>query len=538
MRQLTLAAVLLFTLHSAGAPPLRAQPAARPKLVVFIVVDQMRADYPVRYAGLLQNGLKRLTTQGAWYTKAAFPYFSTLTCVGHSSIATGVLPYRHGMIGNAWYDRASGKAVTCNSDPDSTDIMYGTASGGTGDSGKNLMVPTLADVMGKTLHARVATMSMKARSAIGLAGHKADFVAWFGDRNVWETSSAFTKSPVPWFVAFLKGNPAVRDAGKTWQRRLPAERYQYDDDAPGEKGSGGWGAKFPHALGDAGDAAYYAHWMQSPYLDDFLGEMAATAVDQMHLGTENRTDFLGVSFSALDSVGHGYGPRSHEIQDMLVRLDANIGRLLDHLDKKVGAGNYVVAMSSDHGVMDLPEQNTAGGRQSAAAVRAAIDGALTQAFGGDTSFIAAISGAEVYFKPGIYDRLKAAPATLAAARTALMALPGVAGVLTSDDVSTPEARRSTDPQVRAVALSYYPGRSGDLTVVVKENWIMPAIGTTHGTLYDYDQHVPLILYGAGIRPGIHEEPVTPLDLAVTIASMVGVQLPSPDGQVLTSALAK
>ena len=119
-----------------------------------------------------------------------------------------------------------------------------------------------------------------------------------------------------------------------------------------------------------------------------------------------------------------------------------------------------------------------------------------------------------------------------------MALPGVARVLTSDDVSTPEARRSDDPQVRAVALSYYPGRSGDLTVIVKENWIMTATGTTHGTLYDYDRRVPVILYGSGIRPGIHEEPATPSDLAVTIASMLGVELPSPDGQVLTGALTK
>jgi len=538
MRQFTLAAVLLLSLGSTGAAPLGAQPAARPKLVVFIVVDQLRADYPVRYAGLLEKGLKRLTTQGAWYTNAAYPYFSTITCVGHNSIGTGTLPYRHGMIGNQWYDRASGKAVTCNSDPDTTDIIYGTLSGGTGDSAKNLKVPTLAEVMGKTLRSRVATMSMKARSAIGLAGHKGDFVTWFGDRNVWETSSVFTKAPVPWFVAFLKGNPPERDAGKTWERTLPAERYQYDDDAPGERGSGGWGAKFPHPMGAAGDTAYYAHWMQSPYLDEFLGEMAATAVDEMKLGTENRTDFLGVSFSSLDSVGHGFGPRSHEIQDMLVRLDATIGKLLDHLDKKVGAGNYVVAMSSDHGVMELPEQGTGGGRQPAAAVRAALDGAMTRAYGGDASFIAAINGAEVYLKPGVYDRLKKDPATLQAAREAVTALPGVARVLTSDDVSSPEARRSDDPQVRAVALSYYPGRSGDLIVIVKENWIMPATGTTHGTMYAYDQRVPVILYGSGIRPGIHEEPATPLDLSVTIASMVGVQLPSPDGQVLTGALAK
>jgi predicted AlkP superfamily pyrophosphatase or phosphodiesterase len=538
MRQLTLAAVLLLTLHSTGAPPFDAQAAARPKLVVFLVVDQMRADYPVRYANLLQHGLKRLTTQGAWYTNAAYPYYSTVTCVGHTSIGTGTLPYRHGMIANTWYDRATAKAVTCNSDPDSTDVSYATASPAAGDSARNMMVPTLAEMMGKTLHSHVAAMSMKARSAIGLAGHKGDFVTWFGDRNAWDTSSAFTKKPVPWFAGFLKENPAERDAEKTWERTLPVERYQYDDDAPGERGSAGWGATFPHPLGAAGNAAYYAHWMQSPYLDEYLGEMAAAAVDQMHLGTENRTDFLGVSFSSLDPVGHAFGPRSHEVQDMLVRLDATIGKLLDHLDTKVGAGNYVVAMSADHGVADLPEQTPAGGRQSATTVRAALDAALTPAFGGGASFIAAISGSEVYFKPGIYDRLKKDAATLQAARAAVMALTGIARVLTSGEIATPEARRSTDPQIRAAALSYFPGRSGDLTVLVKEHWIMTATGTTHGTSYDYDRRVPVILYGAGIQPGVQEEAAMPLDLAVTIASLVGVGLPSADGRVLTSALKK
>lgn len=278
--------------------------------------------------------------------------------------------------------------------------------------------------------------------------------------------------------------------------------------------------------------------MQSPFLDAYLGEMAAAAVDEMHLGTENRTDFLGVSFSSLDSVGHGFGPRSHEVQDMLVRLDITIGRLLDHLDKKVGAGNYVVAMTADHGVADLPEQNPSGGRQPAAAIRAALDAALTPILGGDTSFVATLSGGDVYFTPGAYDRIKRDPAALRAARTTVGALPGVARVFTSDELSTPEARRSTDPLIRAAALSYFPGRSGDMTVLVKENWILTATGTTHGTLYDYDRRVPVILYGAGIAPGVREEAATPSDLAVTVAALVGVTLPSPDGQILTRALRK
>lgn len=538
MRALTLAAVVLLTLTTTGTPPLAAQAAPRPKLVVFIVVDQLRADYPVRYAGLLQHGLKRLTTQGAWFTNAAYPYLTTVTCVGHNSIGTGTLPWKHGMISNAWYDRATAENVTCTGDPDTTDISYASAAPGAGDSATRLLVPTLAEVMGKSLKSRVAAMSYKARSAIGLAGHHGDFVTWFGDRNSWETSTAFAKSPAPWFVAFLKGNPPDRDAGKIWERSLPPERYQYVDEGAGERGSGGWGATFPHPLGAAGDAAYYPHWVQSPYLDAFLGEMAAAAVNEMDLGTGNRTDYLGVSFSSLDSVGHGYGPRSHEVQDMLVRLDVTIGKLLDHLDKKVGAGNYVVALSADHGVADLPEQNPGGGRQPATAIRVALDNALTPILGGEVSFIAAISGADVYFKPGVYDRIKANPAALAAARTAVTALPGIARVFTSDELSTPDARGSADAATRAAALSHYPGRSGDLTVLVKPHWMMSASGTTHGTLYDYDQRVPVVLYGAGIQPGIREEAATPSDLAVTVAAMVGVTLPAADGRVLAGALKK
>jgi hypothetical protein len=161
---------------------------------------------------------------------------------------------------------------------------------------------------------------------------------------------------------------------------------------------------------------------------------------------------------------------------------------------------------------------------------------MKPALGGDGAYVAAISGGDVYFKPGIYERLKTDPATVKAVMDAATALPGVTRVFTCDEISTAAARTSTDPQVRAAALSYFPGRSGDLTVLVKENWIMPAVGTTHGTLYDYDQRVPVILYGAGIPPGVREEPAMPADLAVTVASLVGVTLPSPDGRVLTGAL--
>ena len=535
MRLAAAAVALLMTLHAPQAA-VQAQPA-RPKLVVFVVVDQLRADYLTRYGDTVQHGLKRLTKDGAWFRNGAYPYLLTVTCAGHVTIGTGTLPYKHGMIGNAWFDRATERSVACTADPKSQEVSYATSQGA-GDSAVWMMTPTLAEVMRTSLGSRVATMAMKARSAIGLAGHSGDFVTWFGDRNVWETSSAFTPSPIGWFVGHLKGNPIDRDSEKTWERTLPLDRYQYSDDGTGERGAAGWGPTFPHPLGRAGDNAYIAHWAQSPFADEYLERMAEAAVTEMKLGLEDRTDFLGVSFSALDSVGHAFGPRSHEVQDTLARLDRTLGRFLDFLDEKVGKGNYVLAFSADHGVADIPEQVPGGGRTTMLAIRTAVDSLLKPALGGEGPFIAGSSGGEIYFKPGVWDRVKSDRALLSSVTKTLGNMSGIARVITSDEISTAAARTSKDAQIRTAALSYFPGRSGDLLVVPKENWLLTGAGTTHGSWYPYDQRVPVLLFGAGIQSGTRNDAATPADLAATVAAIVGVTLPSPDGRVLTQALKK
>jgi predicted AlkP superfamily pyrophosphatase or phosphodiesterase len=381
-------------------------------------------------------------------------------------------------------------------------------------------------------------MALKPRSAIGLAGHAADAVIWLDDRGAWETSTAFTAEPLGWVAAFVKGNPIDRDAGKTWERALPEARYQGADDAPGEGRSNGWTTAFPHPLGAAGDPAFYAHWTLSPFADDYIEEMAEAAVDAVGLGAGASTDFLGVSFSTLDLIGHTFGPRSHEVQDDLVHLDRAIGRLLDHLDQKVGAGNYVLVLSADHGVADIPDQVEGGGRVIGSVLSGSIDAVLKGAGYGDGPFVAAIAGSDVYLKPGAYDRLRGDAATRQKLVEAMTKLSGVARVLTADDVTAPAARESADAQVRATALSFYPGRSGDLIVIPKENWIMGAIVTTHGTLHPYDQKVPLILFGSGVRAGVRTEAATPADIAPTLAALAGVTLAPVDGHVLSAALGK
>jgi predicted AlkP superfamily pyrophosphatase or phosphodiesterase len=529
-------AFLLSLVLAAPAVPGSAQ-AAKPKLLVVVVVDQMRADYLVRYAGLFDQGLKRLTRDGAWFQNAAYPYLETLTCVGHTTIGTGTLPWNHGVIQNAWYDRASGRSVTCTQDPEVTGVGYGRITG-TGESAHRMLRPSLAETMKKTAGARVVTMSLKPRSAIGLAGHAADAVLWLDDRGAWQTSGAYTGEPLAWVTNFIRANPLDRDAGKSWTRALPAERYDGPDEPPGEKGPTGWSAPFPHELGPASDRLYYAHWTTSPYADQYLAQMAEGAIDALGLGQRDATDFLGVSFSTLDLVGHSFGPRSHEVQDVLVGLDRTLGRFLDALDRKVGAGNYVLALSADHGVADVPDQTTDGGRVLATVLTGAIDAVLKGASYGEGPFVAATAGADIYLKPGIYDRLRADGATLEAVRTAMARLSGVARVLTADEVSPAAARQSGDAQIRAAALSYFPGRSGDLFVITKPAWFIGNAVATHGTLHPYDQRVPVLFFGAGVKPGAHPDAATPADIAPTLAAIAGVPLGPVDGHVLTAAVRK
>ncbi len=266
----------------------------------------------------------------------------------------------------------------------------------------------------------------------------------------------------------------------------------------------GWGLTFPHALRGKGgtseaDDEFYGQWSSSPFAETYLTKLAETAVDALHLGRGPGTDYLGVSYSSVDYVGHEFGPRSWEIQDVLVRLDRDLGELFVFLDKTVGRGNYVVALSADHGVVPIPEDlekaGMAGGVLHLKEVQERMEKALD-----DLNYpkpaIARMVGNEVYFAPGIYDRLKADPAGLHAAVAAGEAGPGVATIYAAEEVQGRPATQN--PTLSAMANSYFAGRSGDLFVVPKPYWLMDGTpvgkprdyGTGHGAPYNYDQHVP------------------------------------------------
>jgi predicted AlkP superfamily pyrophosphatase or phosphodiesterase len=523
--------------------------AERPKLVVMIVVDQMRGDYVDKFRGQWKGGLKRLVEEGAWFRDAAYPYAATETCVGHATISTGAFPATHGMIANGWWDREQQKMVTCTADAKAKNLGYGGASVKGGDSAVRMSVPAFAEELkfqsgGAT---RVVTFSLKARAAITMAGHKADAATWLDSKTgAWETSNAY--GTLPFIEDYAKAHPVGQDYGKTWALSLPENQYFYDEKATGAVPAAGWELTFPHALRGAGaepDEAFIEEWSASPFADTYLTRLAETAVDSLGLGKSGGTDYLGVSYSSVDYVGHAFGPRSWEMQDILVRLDKDLGELLEHLDKKVGRGNYVLALSADHGVVPVPEDMQKTGADAGVLHLPELQERMEKAlepFNYGKPAIAGISGSDVYFSTGIYERLKGDAAAMRAVLDAAQLQPGVAGVYRAEQL---EDRPATGSALRnAFAAGYFTGRSGDLLIVPKAYWLLDSTpmgkerknGTGHGTPYNYDQHVPLLLVGYGIEPGEYYGHATPADIAPTLASLCGITLAPRDGRVLGEAL--
>jgi arylsulfatase A-like enzyme len=524
------------------APAPRPAAVDPPKLVVIIVVDQMRADYVERFKSDWTAGLKRLVTDGAWFTRAAYPYLLTITCPGHATISTGTFPSTHGVFSNQWWDRESGRQVQCADDPSATNFGY-DGPGKDHNSGYRLKVQTLADRLRAERSAHVVTLSAKARSAIMLAGHGGNAVTWLSEASdTWLTSSAFASAPVPEVARFIAAHPVAADFGKSWTPSLPVTRDPNLDAAPGEHPPAGWTSTFPHVLkgtSEKPDAPFRAQWDTSPFADAYLAAMAASLVDQFHLGAHDGVDLLGVSFTGLDRVGHKFGPRSQEVREHLAHLDATLGALFEHLDRAVGRERYVVALSSDHGVTPIPEQLVAehvdAGRIQASQIVERVEALLAPALGTGAN-VSRLDGRDgnLYFAKGVYERLRASPRLLDRVVRAIASAPGVKHVFRSEQLKG--ARHDADPWRRAAALSYVEGRSGDLVLAPRPGWVASTEAAAHGTASADDQRVPILLMGYGIKAGRYDQPVTPADIAPTLAALCGVTLPQAEGRALGVAL--
>jgi len=525
--------VLLTVVIAIAVLHLHAQTA--PRLIVVLVVDQLRADYLQTFERHWRGGFRSLLDEGLVFENARYPYLGTVTCAGHSTIGTGTLPHTHGMTNNAWWDRASRRVVGCTADPDSPDITYGRPVR-LGNSGRAILVPTLADELrAQKPGSRVVAISLKARSAIGLAGHGGDAVVWFDDAaGSFATSKAYAQEPVPAVKAFITDHPFERDNGRAWELSAPANTYLMRDAGVGERPPAPWSGLFPHPIAgrNGDDAQFFNLWQATPLADAYLEKMAESLIDSFALGQRDTTDFLGIGFSTLDEVGHSFGPESREIEDILRQLDVTLQRLIAHLDAKVGRSGYVLALSADHGVAPIAVAPR-GGRIANEDVRERINETLSDQFGAlaQGSYVESASFTDVFLAPDVLDRLVRTPATMAALERALKAIPGIERVLRADQLSDV----SSDPVVRSASLSYRAGRSGDLILVPRKYWYFSGRnggGTTHGTLHDYDQHVPVIFFGGGVGHRRDRSAATPADIAPTLAHLTGIRLSKAEGRSL------
>jgi len=540
---LSAAAITLGVFHAPIAAQRPPSGDRAPKLIVLIAVDQMRGDYVERFQHQWTHGLHRLVSQGAWFRQATYPYANTVTCAGHSTIGTGTIPSVHGMILNAWWDRASRKTVNCVDDETASTISYGKPVPTIGESLATLRTTTLADELRAQLSpsGRVIGFSLKARSVITLSGRRPAAVAWFDDLGTWVTSSAFSKAAVPEIADFIARNPVERDFGRTWDRALPRDAYLFDDPALGVHPTKGMTNALPHLLKGTAvepDQQFYDQWQTSPMIDDYIARMALDVAERLKIGKTPTTDMIALSFSALDKVGHDFGPHSHEVQDVMIRLDRTLGDFFAGLDRLIGLDNYTVAFSADHGVAPFPERSLAEGLDAGRVMPAAFTGQVEKILGealGPGTWVDRFLHTDFYLAPGAYDKLIAQPSALERVRTAIRALPGIRDVYTRDDLIAD--RFDDDPMGRKIAHSFLAARSGDLVVSVKPYWIIQATGTTHGTAFGYDAHVPLILMGKGIVRGEYLAPAEPTDIAPTLAFLASVTLPNVRGRVLTEALA-
>jgi hypothetical protein len=520
-------ATVLALVSIAAALPVAAPPdTSGIKLVLLIAVDQFRYDYLTRFRSDYTDGLRRLLTDGAVFTNANLEHYPTVTAIGHATMLTGAIPAVSGIIGNDWFDRDIGATVQSITDNTVRPIGSPTAPLA---SPRRLLVSTVGDELkmssrhpkGSPEAPKVIGMSLKDRSAILPAGRGADASYWWDTKSgSFVTSTYYVKEAPQWLTAFNDRKIADTHAGQTWTV-LPAPSRVLK--------------KMP---AEAGPPLYEAVY-GSPFGNELLLKFAEEVLTRERLGQRNATDLLSVSFSSNDSVGHTFGPDSAQVHDIAVRTDRTIGQLLARVDKAVGLQHTLVALTADHGVAPVPEtlqeRSLPGGRLTNKDLFDPIQQALAARFG-EGKWILATAGSSPYLNYELIAKLQLDPVEVRrVAAAAAAAVPHVTRVYTRDQLLRGEV--ANDRIGNRVLRGFNAQRSGDLEIIFEPYWMRQAQGTTHGTPYNYDAHIPLILMGRYIKPGTYSANVALNDLAPTLSTILNVEIPSGSaGRVLTEAL--
>jgi predicted AlkP superfamily pyrophosphatase or phosphodiesterase len=509
---------------------LGAAPAPRPRLVVVITVDQLRPDYLERYRSQLLSGLVDLLRQGAYFTDAYQDHAVTETAPGHATVLSGRWPAHTGIISN---------------DAGVNDATPLLEVKGPGASPARFRGTTWFDwLKAAEPNARALSVSKKDRGAILPIGRAREHVYWY-QSGIFTTSRYYADELPGWVRAFNARRIPFRAAGRVWRLLLPERAYTEPDSVPYE--NGGSDFTFPHRLPD--DSAQAAAALaRIPTMDSLTLAFALEGVRMLQLGGRGATDLLAVALSATDAVGHDYGPDSREIHDQVLRLDRYLGRFLHQLFLRYGKGNVVVVLTADHGVTPLPERSRALGRPGAVRVipdtivrdvNAGLDAQVGAAGGGDGGDWIAFESGMLFVRDraSLSSRGVNVDSVIADVAARLSALKGVARVDRPSDLAL---RDTTDAVVRRWRHTLPPHAGVELVATLEPYSTWSYEGgpvAMHGQPNEFDTRVPIILWGRGIRPGRYHNRANTVDIAPTLARLLGLTPAEPvDGRVLTEAL--
>lgn len=533
--------------------PARAAETPQPKLIVAILVDQLRFDYLERYrTQYVERGFRLLTDDGAFMTFAHYDYFPTVTAPGHASVFSGAPPAIHGIIGNDWFDKRTRKSLYCCADPTVTGI--GTTAKEGQMSPRNFIGGNFADELRLRFRSKVVGISMKDRGAIFPAGKRPTGAYWFEAKSGSFITSSYYLAELPAWVRDFNGRKrAAEFLGQVWDRLLDAEAYERADDLVGEGNLAGEKKPiFPHTVAfpkPSADATAKPapldceNILATPFSNQLLAEFARAAIEGERLGEGDGPDLLTVSFSAIDVCGHRFGPYSQEVQDITLRLDRQLAELFDYLEKRFGLANVVITLTADHGVMPAPEfaaaQGLDGQRTDEVALMSDLLAKLSERFGSASLLLSKrLYAGNLYFNhDALRERQIAAVELADFIREWALATGKFQACYSREQLLD---GRTPGPLGQRAFNGYNAERSGDV-VLINKPFMIPGTGktgTTHGSPYSYDTHVPVIFRGTAFQPGRYAEKFNISDFVPTLCAALRMTEPAGSiGKPFVEALA-
>lgn len=520
------------------------QAQERPKLVIGIVVDQMKMEYLYRFSDdFSPNGFKRLMGDGYTFHNMHYNYMPTYTAPGHASVFTGATPSVHGIVGNEWFNKAIGKEVYCTDDASVKTIGNGTENEGK-MSPKMLQATTITDELrlATNFKGKVIGMSIKDRGAILPAGHFANWAFWYSKTGSFISSSFYGNELPAWATNFNNEKNYEKYANSGWSLLKPKEVYNESlpDDNPYEGKLNKKAPFFPYNMKEMLNEGGAGILRASPYGNNLLADFALKAIEKEQLGKDDITDFLTVSFSSTDYIGHTFGPRSIELQDTYLRLDLTIATMLEYLDTNVGKGNYLIFLTADHAgaenVNHLKDNKYDVENVSEKNIEQAIAEFTKTYFGDD--LLLNYSNYNVFLNK---EKIKAKGLELIKVKQAvkefLYTQKQVKRVYDEEDIMKGSV---TDNYLNFVAKGYDPTQNGELILIDKPGYMeYIGTGTSHGTPHTYDTHVPCIFYGWGIQKGESHNKKEITQIAPTIAQKIKITFPNgTEAKVLEEVLGK